>query len=69
MALKIDPRDPNFAWDKMKVSRNHLFYLCLAIGQVHQKVEEIKLIDPSSSKKDGHTRFVCISDTHNKTSK
>lgn len=53
MASKINPKDPNFAWDKLKI---------------HQKVEEIKLVDPSTPKKDGHTRFVCISDTHNKTS-
>lgn len=29
-------------------------------------MEELKLVDPSCPVTDGHLRFVCISDTHNK---
>lgn len=33
-----------------------------------QKFEEIELVDPDSPKPEGHTRFVCVSDTHSRQS-
>ncbi|EDO42031.1 predicted protein [Nematostella vectensis] len=42
-------RDPTRAWD---------------ILEQQQKVQDIQPIDPETPKPEGHTRFVCISDTH-----
>ena len=56
MALKarVHPysADPTIAWDHIKV---------------HQTVNEVQLLKPDDPKPPGHTRFVCISDTHNRT--
>ena len=45
---------PDKAWAEIQVEKN-------------QKVEVMTLQDPSSPSLPGHTRFVCISDTHSKT--
>ena len=47
-----DSMNPTMTWDKLKVKHT------------------VKPVDPvswSTPKPEGHTRFVCISDTHNKT--
>ena len=64
---KPNPQDPNIAWDRMKVNRSPRLMYISSPFQVKQRVDKIELVDPSTPKKDGHTRFVCISDTHNKT--
>lgn len=44
--------DPTYAWDRIKV---------------RQTVKQVQLLKPDDPKPPGHTRFVCISDTHNRT--
>jgi hypothetical protein len=53
VARAVDVHKPNQAWDILKVKQN------------------VRNVNPgdlySNPKPEGHTRFVCISDTHNKT--
>ncbi|KAL5475502.1 hypothetical protein EMCRGX_G025324 [Ephydatia muelleri] len=51
LRARVDPcsDDPNVAWDRMKE---------------RQVVRAVTLVSPGSRKPEGHTRFVCISDTH-----
>lgn len=40
-----------------------------SILRLKVEVREVKPLDPASPKPEGHTRFVCISDTHTRTDK